>query len=119
MTIDNVQLRDGLIRYYKSLEATGFVLNGRDKDLLIISFILELISMPLNWYLTIEDLLLLRVFSKRLSGDCFIPWIVDCENSIKVGNPYLMEDVTVRITEVGDDPKISEDGKVRVKAIKR
>lgn len=99
-----VQVYNALMRYFNTLEHTGYKSISQVNELLVYCFIEELLSGPLSYYITNKDYKVIQDALYKIYGTCLIPYPEYEEiklNASKTYNLKITEDNNVRTLETG------------------
>ena len=116
--LSKASAKDAYVRYFNTLRKRGYLGGHSSCRLLVYTFIMDLLHSDLNWYITDEDYAQIRKALRALYGDCLLPYPIFCTNRIVLGSPMLLGDANMRITEVEEDMRVTEDGYTRVVEVK-
>lgn len=101
---------DSLERYFSILRHTGYKPYNQVEKLIVMTFIEELLSGPLSWFITDEDYKSIVNSIYCLYGTCMIPY-PDYKKA--VAEVQSKSPDQYRITELGD-LRISEGTNIRI-----
>jgi len=88
---------NALNSYFKSLENTGFVVEGITNKLLLLTFLANLLSNDVNGWVTEEDYILIDSTLSCIADTCYIQYVGGTKPTTPIS--HYIEDSPVRVTE--------------------